>query len=369
MPTSAQGVLKRVVEFEDFSTCWPNDQLKAKGLVGEVRRVINVKDSFTRINKEREAERGQRLREAEEQRQLKARRRAQLEEAKADLYALFALEDKPQERGILLEKAINGLFSALGYLSMTISKEDHEMSVENFDSMRTINRRVFLKTVILGGAALAAGPLAWTKSVRAQNAIVLPEMPYAKDALEPAVSGQTINFHYAKHHAGYVQNTNNLLQGSGLEELDLETIILKASRDDDLRDLFNNAAQVWNHTFYWHSMRPGGGRLPDGPLKKKIEADYGSLKNLKASLSEKASSQFASGWAWLVLKNGHLSCINTANAHTPIAMGMTPLLCIDVWEHAYYLDYQNRRGDYVQNFLEHLVNWDFANENLKEALY
>ncbi|MFO8031542.1 MAG: superoxide dismutase [Desulfohalobiaceae bacterium] len=242
------------------------------------------------------------------------------------------------------------------------------MSSEKFESRCTINRRDFLGAVIIGGAALAAGPLAWTKNGWAQDSIVLPELPYAQDALEPAISEQTIELHYGKHHAGYVRNTNKLLQGSGLEGKDLETIIIKSSQDDNSRELFNNAAQVWNHSFYWHSMRPDGGQLPADPLKKRVEADYGNFKALKASLAEKATSQFASGWAWLVLKNGTLSCINTANAQTPIAMGITPLLCIDVWEHAYYLDYQNRRGDYVQNFLEHVVNWDFANENLQKVL-
>ncbi len=242
------------------------------------------------------------------------------------------------------------------------------MNPEHFEAKCKINRRTFLAAVMAGGAALAAGPLAWTRNVWAQDTIVLPELPYAQDALEPAISAQTISFHYAKHHAGYVQNTNSLLRGSGLEGQDLETIVLKSSQDDGLKALFNNAAQVWNHTFYWHSMCPRGGRLPADPLKKRVEADYGSLKALKASLAEKAGSQFASGWAWLVLKNGSLDCINTANAQTPIALGLKPLLCIDVWEHAYYLDYQNRRGDYVHNFLEYLANWDFANQNLQKVL-
>lgn len=242
------------------------------------------------------------------------------------------------------------------------------MSLESFGSNGTMNRRTFLGTAIICGAALAASPLAWTRKGWAQDAIVQPGLPYAQDALEPAVSARTIEFHYGKHHAGYVRNTNNLLQGSGLEDQDLEAIILKSYQDDNLRSLFNNAAQVWNHTFYWHSMCPEGGQLPDCPLKKRIEADYGSLKALKASLADKATSQFASGWAWLVVKDGTLDCISTSNAQTPIVMGMTPLLCIDVWEHAYYLDYQNRRGDYVHNFLEQLANWDFANQNLQKVL-
>jgi Fe-Mn family superoxide dismutase len=242
------------------------------------------------------------------------------------------------------------------------------MSTGKGESLNILNRRQFLGAAMVGGAVLAAGPLIWTRKAQAQNVITQPDLPYAQDALEPAISARTLSFHYGKHHAGYVKKTNMLLQGSGLEGRDLETIIRESAKDPELKGLYNNAAQVWNHTFYWKSMKPGGSRLSEGPLLEKIKADFGSLKAVEEGLAEKAGGQFGSGWAWLVLSSGKLACISTSNAETPISMGMTPLLCIDVWEHAYYLDYQNRRGDYVQNFLQQVANWDFADRNLQKAL-
>jgi len=232
----------------------------------------------------------------------------------------------------------------------------------------SMDRRTFLGAAMAGGALLAAGPLAWTRLANAAGqAVALPPLPYAEDALEPYISARTISFHYGKHHNGYVTKTNKLLENSDLKGESLETVIMKAARDPEMTALYNNAAQVWNHTFYWNSMRPGGGGKPEAPLLEQIVADFGGMEDLEKALAAEATGQFGSGWAWLVVSNGKLGCINTPNADTPIALGMTPLLCIDVWEHAYYLDYQNKRGEYVKNFLAHLANWDFANQNFQQA--
>lgn len=231
----------------------------------------------------------------------------------------------------------------------------------------TMDRRSFLGATMVGAAMVAAGPLAWPRKARAAEAVALPPLPYAENALEPYISARTISFHYGKHHAGYVKKTNALLQGSGLEGQGLEDIIKAASEKPELRGLYNNAAQVWNHTFYWNSMKPGGGGDMEAPLLDRIKSDFGGTEAFAKELAAKATGQFGSGWAWLVYADGKLSCINTPNADTPIAMEMTPLLCVDVWEHAYYLDYQNKRGEYVANFLKHLANWDFANENLRKV--
>lgn len=229
-----------------------------------------------------------------------------------------------------------------------------------------MNRRAFLGAALAGGAFLAAGPLAWSTPAYAAGAIELPPLPFAQNALEPFISAKTLSFHYGKHHAGYVKKTNAMLAGSGLAGKPLETVIKAAAKDPGKKGLYNNAAQVWNHTFYWNSMTPGGSKL-EGKLLDKVNEDFGSVQAMEESLAGKATGQFGSGWAWLVLENGKLSCINTPNADTPIAMGQTPLLCVDVWEHAYYLDYQNRRGDYVKAVLKNLANWEFAMQNFDKA--
>lgn len=190
-------------------------------------------------------------------------------------------------------------------------------------------------------------------------AIELPELPYPKDALAPHISAETIDFHYGAHHATYVKNLNNLVRDTEFAKASLEDIICKAQGG-----IFNNAAQVWNHTFYWHSMKPGGGGAPTGAIAKKIDSDLGGYNAFIEAFKNAAVTQFGSGWAWLVLNNGKLEITKTGNADTPIAHGIKPLLTVDVWEHAYYLDYQNRRPDYLDTFLKHLVNWDFANANL-----
>ncbi len=192
----------------------------------------------------------------------------------------------------------------------------------------------------------------------------LPPLPFAKDALEPHMSARTFEFHHGKHHKAYVDTLNTLIPGTPWEKASLEDIIKGTHGDDKQAKIYNNAAHIWNHSFFWNSMKPGGGGAPSGDLAKKIDAAFGNLDGFKAKFKEAATTQFGSGWAWLVLANGKLEVVKTPNAVTPLAMGQKPLLTCDVWEHAYYLDYQNRRADMVQVFLDHLVNWDFAARNM-----
>ncbi|HEX2962080.1 MAG TPA: superoxide dismutase [Ignavibacteriales bacterium] len=197
-------------------------------------------------------------------------------------------------------------------------------------------------------------------------ALTLPDLPYAKDALEPHISAKTLEFHHDKHHNAYVQNANKMLEGTDLANADVETIVKKTYGDQSKTGLFNNAAQVWNHTFLWNSMKPNGGGMPTGEIAGMIEKDFGNYQKFVEEFKNAGATQFGSGWAWLVLKDGKLQITKTPNADTPIARGEKPLLTVDVWEHAYYLDYQNRRPDYLTTFIEHLINWDFVNENLKK---
>ncbi len=191
--------------------------------------------------------------------------------------------------------------------------------------------------------------------------IKLPDLPYEKDALEPHISARTLEFHYGKHHQAYVNKLNALVPGTEFEGLSLEDIIMKANGG-----IFNNAAQIWNHTFYWHSMSPNGGGEPTGELATALEKAFGSIDNFKEKFTEKALTQFGSGWAWLVKnKDGALEVVNTLNANNPLTDGKKPLLTCDVWEHAYYIDTRNDRGKYVSNFWQ-LVNWDFAAENFSK---
>lgn len=199
-------------------------------------------------------------------------------------------------------------------------------------------------------------------------AFTLPDLPYAKDALAPHISSDTLDYHHDKHHAAYVNKLNGFVEGTDLAAKSLEDVIRETEGKADKTGIFNNAAQVWNHTFYWQSMRPNGGGKPGGDLAKAIDRDFGSFDKFKDAFSEAGAGQFGSGWAWLVLKNGKLDVRKTPNAETPLTeAGATPLLTMDVWEHAYYLDYQNRRPDYISSFLDHLVNWEFAAENLAAA--
>jgi len=191
----------------------------------------------------------------------------------------------------------------------------------------------------------------------------LPALPYAENALEPVITAKTMSFHYGKHHKGYVDNLNKLIAGTEYADLALEKIITSTAGQAEKTAIFNNAAQTWNHTFYWKSMRPKGGGEPPAALKQKIEASFASLDACKKELASAAVSQFGSGWAWLVLEGGKLKVVKTGNADVPLTTGMKPLLAIDVWEHAYYLDYQNRRADYVNAVLDKLINWEFALQN------
>ncbi len=198
-------------------------------------------------------------------------------------------------------------------------------------------------------------------------AFVLPSLPYAKNALAPYISEQTVEFHYGKHHAGYVNNLNKLVENTELADASLEEVVKAVAGDASKAGIFNNAAQVWNHTFYWNSMKPNGGGMPTGALAAKIDNDFGSYEKFKEAFKTAGVGQFGSGWAWLVLDGNTLKVTKTANADLPIVHGQVPLLTMDVWEHAYYLDYQNRRPDYAQTWLDSLVNWDFASENFAKA--
>jgi Fe-Mn family superoxide dismutase len=197
----------------------------------------------------------------------------------------------------------------------------------------------------------------------AASSQTLPPLPYAENALEPIITANTMGFHYGKHHKGYVDNLNKLIAGTEYAHLSLEKIITSTAGQSERTAIFNNAAQTWNHTFYWKSMMPKGGGEPPAALKQRIEASFGSVDACKKELASTAVSQFGSGWAWLVLEGSLLKVVKTANAGLPQTMGMKPLLAIDVWEHAYYLDYQNRRADYVNAVLDKLINWEFALQN------
>ena len=226
----------------------------------------------------------------------------------------------------------------------------------------TLNRRELLLATAAGAAVLTLGGLPGT--ARAAAPVVLPPLPWADTALAPVISANTIGFHYGKHHQGYVTNLNKLIAGTPLADQELAQIVRATAGKAEQAAIFNNAAQVWNHTFYWQSLKPGGGGEPPAALKAKMEASFGSVAACREELTKAATSQFGSGWAWLVADGDVLKVVKTGNAETPLAGAMRPLVTIDVWEHAYYLDYQNRRADYVAAVLDKLVNWEFALANL-----
>lgn len=196
----------------------------------------------------------------------------------------------------------------------------------------------------------------------------LAPLPYAIDALEPVISGRTLSFHHDKHHRTYVETLNKLISGNELANLRLDQIVTATVGRADRVGIFNNAAQTWNHGFYWNCLKPNGGGEPPLTLKKAMEAAFGSVTECKKELVDSAVTQFGSGWAWLVLEGNKLKVMKTGNANDPLAQGLTPLLTIDVWEHAYYLDYQNKRADHVNAVIDKLANWDFATENLEKAM-
>ncbi len=219
-------------------------------------------------------------------------------------------------------------------------------------------------------AAAATGAMASLSGIRVAFAqgkapFTLPPLPYADDALAPVISANTIGFHYGKHHRFYLDNLNKMVEGTDMAGRSLEDIVKAVRGDAAKAGLFNNAAQVWNHTFYWSGMKPGGGGMPTGAVADRIKDSFGDYAKFRSEFVTAATTQFGSGWAWLVLgADGKLQVVKTANADTPMAQGIKCLLTCDVWEHAYYLDYQNRRPDYVNAWLDKLVNWDFAAKQL-----
>ncbi|MBL8842841.1 MAG: superoxide dismutase [Planctomycetes bacterium] len=240
-----------------------------------------------------------------------------------------------------------------------------------------LDRRSFLAVTATGALAAAAAPALRAAAAavptapavaRAPAPFELPALPYADNALDPVISAQTISFHYGKHHRAYLDNMNKMVAGSDLEKATLEQVVAAAAAGGaDKSALFNNAAQAWNHTFYWNSLTPGGGGKPEGELLAKLEASFGSFDKWKEEFAAAAKTQFGSGWAWLVQDGAALKVVKTANAETPLTKGMKPLLTLDVWEHAYYLDWQNRRPDYVAAAIDKLLNWKFAAANLAKA--
>jgi len=194
---------------------------------------------------------------------------------------------------------------------------------------------------------------------------VLSELPYGQNALAPYISAETLKFHYGKHHRAYLDKLNELVRGTEFAELELEEVVVRTAGHADKAGIFNNAAQVWNHDFYWSSLSPKGGGKPAGDLGRKIQKDFGSYENFLKEFAEAGMAAFGSGWAWLVEDRGALKITKTSNAENPLSQGQgKALLALDVWEHAYYLDYQNRRIEYLKTILDKLINWRFAEMNL-----
>jgi superoxide dismutase, Fe-Mn family len=223
------------------------------------------------------------------------------------------------------------------------------------------SRREFL--IATAGATLSFAAGGVSGGGRAAGFTQEP-LPYPETALEPVISARTVGFHYGKHHKAYVDNLNKLAVGTAFADLPLEKVILGTAGQPEKAALFNNAAQVWNHTFYWRSLSPKGGGAPPAALARRIEADFGSVDACRKELAAAAAAQFGSGWVWLVADGKTLKVVKTGNADVPFVKGLKPLLTIDVWEHAYYLDYQNRRADYVNALLDKLIDWEFALKNL-----
>lgn len=195
----------------------------------------------------------------------------------------------------------------------------------------------------------------------------LPPLPWAENALEPVISARTISLHYGKHHATYVKKLNELVAGTRFADMPLEQVIAATVGNDETQKIFNNAAQTWNHTFFWNCLKPRGGAEPSRALARRIDESFGGHAQFKEQFSKAAVDCFGSGWAWLVARGDKLEILATSNANTPITMGATPLLTIDVWEHAYYVDYENRRPEFVNAVIDQLLNWDFAAAQLEKA--
>jgi Fe-Mn family superoxide dismutase len=233
-------------------------------------------------------------------------------------------------------------------------------------AIETAARRGFLKVSLLvaGLASAARGASAAAEAPVSVGASPLsqPPLPFEPKALEPTISAETISFHYGKHHKAYFDNLNKAVAGTPLASATLEQIIVQTAGAPDRAGVFNNAAQAWNHNFYWQSLSPTP-QAPSGPLAAAITRDFGSADALKTQLASAATGRFGSGWAWLVLDKGALKVVSTSNADLPFIHGQRPLLTVDVWEHAYYLDYQNRRADHVKAVVDKLLNWEFAGRN------
>lgn len=228
--------------------------------------------------------------------------------------------------------------------------------------LTAVSRRSFIAATMGAAGLLAIGAFPGRSSADLPRA--LPPLPYPENALEPVISARTISFHYGKHHKGYLDNLLKQVAGTPLAGKSLEKVMEETAGKPDKTSIYNNAAQTWNHTFYWQSLKPKGGGDPPAALKTLIEASFGSVEKCKKELAEAATSQFGSGYVWLVRAGDRLKAVKTSNAENPMNQGMKPLLTIDVWEHAYYLDYQNRRADYVNGVIEKLLNWQFAARNL-----
>jgi Fe-Mn family superoxide dismutase len=224
------------------------------------------------------------------------------------------------------------------------------------------SRRRFLPGV--AGFILSTPGVLMATATTTSGPLTLAPLPYAESALEPVISAQTLGFHHGKHQKTYVETANKLIAGTELEDLPLDAIVRASVGKPDRVQIFNNAAQVWNHEFYWKSLTPRGGGEPPAELKRRIESAFGGVQACTKELASAATAQFGSGWVWLVADGAQLKVVKTADAETPFTQGLKPLLTIDVWEHAYYLDYQNRRADHVKAVIEKLLNWPFAAENL-----
>ena len=192
----------------------------------------------------------------------------------------------------------------------------------------------------------------------------LPSLPYASDALAPYMSSETLDFHHGKHHKTYVTNLNNLVKDSDMQDASLEDVVIKSSKDASMAGIFNNAGQHWNHILFWQCMKPNGGGAMPSELENRISSDFGSVDQFKEAFVQAGTTQFGSGWAWLAIDNGKLVVTKSANASNPLVEGMKPILGCDVWEHSYYIDYRNKRPDYLKAFLDNLVNWEFVSSQL-----
>lgn len=231
------------------------------------------------------------------------------------------------------------------------------------------SRRTIIQGAVVAGVALMAARPAWSETPAkpvGRSSLEQPPLPFAQDALAPIISEKTIGFHYGKHHKGYFNKLAKAVEGTPLAETSLEDIILQSAENPAKKGLFNNAAQAWNHNFYWRSLTPKEIE-PSGMLADSITRDFGSFDAFKTAFAETCDGQFGSGWGWLVKDGSTLKVVATADADTPFIHGLRPLLAIDVWEHAYYLDYQNRRADHVKAIIDKLLNWEFAEQNFAES--